>query len=230
MRATKNQLQLLDQISTIYWTCPSGIWLKRRKMSSVSREITKYVPSFSYKSMIFYFYGGLNYVTHSRLWFTLGKGAGKPEVQESLWPVERRPCCLRWRTWCMPVFSVVLSATSVLYCKGCVCFFSSSMFFVLYSDGCIVLCSILQAVEAKQMQDEMAGLAGKPLKVKGGKTKVKKAQLPEVMPSAHGIRVVPRVTAEMKADAEKRAKKKVKVKSSKCLIFYYILFDTEGSP
>uniref|UniRef100_A0A8C3BS53 DNA topoisomerase 2 n=1 Tax=Cairina moschata TaxID=8855 RepID=A0A8C3BS53_CAIMO len=68
----------------------------------------------------------------------------------------------------------------------------------------------LDAVEAKQMQDEMAGLAGKPLKVKGGKTKVKKAQLPEVMPSAHGIRVVPRVTAEMKADAEKRAKKKVK--------------------
>uniref|UniRef100_A0A8B9T0T8 DNA topoisomerase 2 n=1 Tax=Anas platyrhynchos TaxID=8839 RepID=A0A8B9T0T8_ANAPL len=70
----------------------------------------------------------------------------------------------------------------------------------------------LDAVEAKQMQDEMAGIAGKPLKVKGGKTKVKKAQLPEVMPSAHGIRVVPRVTAEMKADAEKRAKKKVKVK------------------
>lgn len=125
MRATKNQLQLPDQISTIYWTCLSGIWLKRRKMSSVSREITKYVPSFSYKSMVLYFYSGLNYVTHSQLWFTLGKGAGKPEVQESLWPVERRPCCLRWRTWCMLMFSVVLPATSVLSCKGCVLFLLS---------------------------------------------------------------------------------------------------------
>ncbi|XP_035203438.1 DNA topoisomerase 2-alpha [Oxyura jamaicensis] len=72
----------------------------------------------------------------------------------------------------------------------------------------------LDAVEAKQMQDEMAGLAGKPLKVKGGKTKVKKAQLPEVMPSPHGIRVVPRVTAEMKAEAEKRAKKKIKTEKT----------------
>uniref|UniRef100_A0A8B9CEF4 DNA topoisomerase 2 n=1 Tax=Anser brachyrhynchus TaxID=132585 RepID=A0A8B9CEF4_9AVES len=68
----------------------------------------------------------------------------------------------------------------------------------------------LDAVEAKQMQDEMAGLPGKSLKVKGGKTKVKKAQLPEVMPSSHGVRVVPRITAEMKAEAEKRIKKKIK--------------------
>nr|O42130.2 RecName: Full=DNA topoisomerase 2-alpha; AltName: Full=DNA topoisomerase II, alpha isozyme [Gallus gallus]BAA22539.2 DNA topoisomeraseII_alpha [Gallus gallus] len=72
----------------------------------------------------------------------------------------------------------------------------------------------LDAVEAKQMQDEMAGITGKPLKVKGGKQggkqKVTKAQLAEVMPSPHGIRVVPRVTAEMKAEAEKRIKKKIK--------------------
>ncbi|XP_065507105.1 DNA topoisomerase 2-alpha [Caloenas nicobarica] len=68
----------------------------------------------------------------------------------------------------------------------------------------------LDVVEAKQMQDEMAGVAGKPLKVKGGKMKVKKAQLPEVMPSAHGERVVPQITAEMKAEAEKRTKKKIK--------------------
>ncbi|OPJ74473.1 hypothetical protein AV530_001328 [Patagioenas fasciata monilis] len=68
----------------------------------------------------------------------------------------------------------------------------------------------LDAVEAKQMQDEMAGVAGKPLKVKGGKVKVKKAQLPEVMPSTHGERVVPQITAEMKAEAEKRTKKKIK--------------------
>lgn len=128
----------------------------------------------------------------------------------------------------------LISNFRVLYCKGCVgClffFFSSSTLFLLYSDGCVALCLILQAVEAKQMQDEMAGLPGKSLKVKGGKTKVKKAQLPEVMPSSHGVRVVPRITAEMKAEAEKRIKKKIKVKSSKHLIFYYILFDTEGSP
>uniref|UniRef100_A0A8D2MH44 DNA topoisomerase 2 n=1 Tax=Zonotrichia albicollis TaxID=44394 RepID=A0A8D2MH44_ZONAL len=70
----------------------------------------------------------------------------------------------------------------------------------------------LDVVEAKQAQDESAGVVGKPLKVKGGKAKVKKAQLPEVMPSPHGIRVVPRITAEMKAEAEKKTKKKVKVK------------------
>lgn len=67
-------------------------------------------------------------------------------------------------------------------------------------------------MEAKQAQDESAGIVGKPLKVKGGKAKVKKAQLAEVMPSPHGIRVVPRITAEMKAEAEKKTKKKVKVK------------------
>lgn len=64
------------------------------------------------------------------------------------------------------------------------------------------------------MQDEMAGVAGKPLKVKGGKVKVKKAQLPEVMPSTHGERVVPQITAEMKAEAEKRTKRKIKVKKN----------------
>uniref|UniRef100_A0A8C2SVS6 DNA topoisomerase 2 n=1 Tax=Coturnix japonica TaxID=93934 RepID=A0A8C2SVS6_COTJA len=72
----------------------------------------------------------------------------------------------------------------------------------------------LDAVEAKQMQDEMAGITGKPLKAKGGKQggkqKVTKAQLVEVMPSPHGIRVVPKITAEMKAEAEKRTKKKIK--------------------
>ncbi|XP_031456500.1 DNA topoisomerase 2-alpha [Phasianus colchicus] len=72
----------------------------------------------------------------------------------------------------------------------------------------------LDAVEAKQMQDEMAGITGKPLKAKGGKQggkqKVTKAQLTEVMPSPHGIRVVPQITAEMKAEAEKKTKRKIK--------------------
>lgn len=70
----------------------------------------------------------------------------------------------------------------------------------------------MQVVEAKQRQDELEGCVGKPLKVKGGKTKVKKLQAAEVMPSPHGIRVVPQITAEMKADAEKKTKRKVKVK------------------
>lgn len=90
-----------------------------------------------------------------------------------------------------------------------------------YSHGCVTSCSILQAVEAKQMQDEMAGITGKPLKAKGGKQggkqKVTKAQLTEVMPSPHGIRVVPQITAEMKAEAEKRTKRKIKVRGAQML-------------
>uniref|UniRef100_A0A8C9LDZ3 DNA topoisomerase 2 n=1 Tax=Pavo cristatus TaxID=9049 RepID=A0A8C9LDZ3_PAVCR len=77
----------------------------------------------------------------------------------------------------------------------------------------------LDAVEAKQMQDEMAGITGKPLKAKGGKQggrqKVTKAQLAEVKPSPHGIRVVPRITAEMKAEAEKKTKRKIKVRNER---------------
>ncbi|XP_009947168.1 PREDICTED: DNA topoisomerase 2-alpha, partial [Leptosomus discolor] len=80
----------------------------------------------------------------------------------------------------------------------------------LWKEDLAVFVEELDAVEAKQLQDEMAGCVGKPLKVKGGKTKVKKAQLPEVMPSPHGTRVVPQITAEMKAEAEKRTRKKIK--------------------
>uniref|UniRef100_A0A8B9IX34 DNA topoisomerase 2 n=1 Tax=Amazona collaria TaxID=241587 RepID=A0A8B9IX34_9PSIT len=80
----------------------------------------------------------------------------------------------------------------------------------LWKEDLAVFVEELDAVEAKQRQDEMAGFVGKPLKAKGGK--MKKAQLPEVMPSPHGERVVPRITAEMKAEAEKRSKKKIKVK------------------
>ncbi|KAM8795340.1 DNA topoisomerase 2-alpha [Eudromia elegans] len=68
----------------------------------------------------------------------------------------------------------------------------------------------LDAVEARQLQDEMVEFTSKSLKAKGGKTKVKKMQLIETKPSPHGVRVVPRITAEMKAEAEKRTKKKTK--------------------
>ncbi|XP_064030323.1 DNA topoisomerase 2-alpha [Pogoniulus pusillus] len=84
----------------------------------------------------------------------------------------------------------------------------------LWKEDLAVFVEELDVVEAKQRQDELEGCVGKPLKVKGGKTKVKKLQAAEVMPSPHGIRVVPQITAEMKADAEKKTKRKVKTEKS----------------
>lgn len=63
----------------------------------------------------------------------------------------------------------------------------------------------LEAVEAKEKQDEQVGLPGK-----GGKGKGKKTQMTEVLPSPSGKRVIPRVTTEMKAEAEKKIKRKIK--------------------
>uniref|UniRef100_A0A8C5XVJ7 DNA topoisomerase 2 n=1 Tax=Microcebus murinus TaxID=30608 RepID=A0A8C5XVJ7_MICMU len=71
----------------------------------------------------------------------------------------------------------------------------------------------LEAVEAKEKQDEQVGLPGK-----GGKGKGKKTQMAEVLPSPRGKRVIPRVTVEMKAEAEKKNRKKIKSEN------------TEGSP
>ncbi|CAD7667206.1 unnamed protein product [Nyctereutes procyonoides] len=71
----------------------------------------------------------------------------------------------------------------------------------------------LEAVETKEKQEEQIGLSGK-----GGKGKGKKTQMAEVLPSPCGKRVIPRVTIEMKAEAEKKIKKKIKNEN------------TEGSP
>ncbi|XP_040101362.1 DNA topoisomerase 2-alpha [Oryx dammah] len=71
----------------------------------------------------------------------------------------------------------------------------------------------LEVVEAKEKQDEQIGLPGK-----GGKAKGKKTQMVEILPSPSGKRVIPRVTEEMKAGAEKKIKKKIKSEN------------TEGSP
>ncbi|XP_064439660.1 DNA topoisomerase 2-alpha [Mirounga angustirostris] len=71
----------------------------------------------------------------------------------------------------------------------------------------------LEAVETKEKQEEQIGLPGK-----GGKAKGKKTQMAEVLPSPSGKRVIPRVTVEMKAEAEKKIKKKIKNEN------------TEGSP
>lgn len=74
-----------------------------------------------------------------------------------------------------------------------------------------------QAVEAKEKQDEQVGLPGK-----GGKAKGKKAQMAEVLPSPSGKRVIPRVTIEMKAEAEKKNKRKIKVMLMKTLYVKYL--------
>ncbi|XP_077635346.1 DNA topoisomerase 2-alpha [Crocuta crocuta] len=71
----------------------------------------------------------------------------------------------------------------------------------------------LEAVETKEKLEEQIGLPGK-----GGKAKGKKIQMAEVLPSPCGKRVIPRVTIEMKAEAEKKIKKKIKSEN------------TEGSP
>lgn len=68
----------------------------------------------------------------------------------------------------------------------------------------------LQKVEAQEREDVLAGMAGKAIKGKVGKPKVKKLQLEETMPSPYGRRVVPEITA-MKADASKKLLKKRKV-------------------
>lgn len=51
---------------------------------------------------------------------------------------------------------------------------------------------------------------------KAGKAKGKKAQMcADVLPSPRGKRVIPQVTVEMKAEAEKKIRKKIKVILSK---------------
>ncbi|XP_003786441.1 DNA topoisomerase 2-alpha [Otolemur garnettii] len=75
----------------------------------------------------------------------------------------------------------------------------------LWKEDLAVFIEELEAVEAKEKQDEQVGLSGK-----GGKAKGKKTQMAEVLPSPHGKRVIPQVTTEMKAEAEKKNKKKIK--------------------
>uniref|UniRef100_A0A8C3X893 DNA topoisomerase 2 n=1 Tax=Catagonus wagneri TaxID=51154 RepID=A0A8C3X893_9CETA len=83
----------------------------------------------------------------------------------------------------------------------------------LWKEDLAAFIEALEAVEAKEKQDEQIGLPGK-----GGKAKGKKTQMAEVLPSPSGKRVIPRVTLEMKAEAEKKIKKKIKSEN------------TEGSP
>ncbi|KAM5273415.1 DNA topoisomerase 2-alpha [Ctenodactylus gundi] len=75
----------------------------------------------------------------------------------------------------------------------------------LWKEDLAALIEELEALEAKEKQDEQVGLLGK-----GGKAKGKKAQMVEVLPSPQGRRVIPRVTTEMKAEAEKKIKRKIK--------------------
>ncbi|KAJ6660677.1 hypothetical protein lerEdw1_017674 [Lerista edwardsae] len=80
----------------------------------------------------------------------------------------------------------------------------------LWKEDLAAFVEALDVLENKEKQDEMVGVAGKPVKGKGGKLAVKKLKLQEIMPSPHGRRVIPRVTEEMKAEAEKKFKKKIK--------------------
>ncbi|GAB5576893.1 DNA topoisomerase 2-beta isoform X1 [Prionailurus iriomotensis] len=67
----------------------------------------------------------------------------------------------------------------------------------------------VEKVEAQEREDILAGMAGKAIKGKVGKPKVKKLQLEETMPSPYGRRIVPEITA-MKADASKKLLKRKK--------------------
>lgn len=80
----------------------------------------------------------------------------------------------------------------------------------LWKEDLAAFVEALDDLENKEKQEEMMGVSGKPVKGKGGKLAVKKTQLKEIMPSPHGRRVIPRVTQEMKQEAEKKLKKKVK--------------------
>ncbi|XP_036052357.1 DNA topoisomerase 2-alpha [Onychomys torridus] len=83
----------------------------------------------------------------------------------------------------------------------------------LWKEDLAVFIEELEVVEAKEKQDELVGLPGK-----GGKAKGKKAHVSEVLPSPSGKRVIPHVTMEMKAEAEKKIRKKIKSEN------------TEGTP
>ncbi|KAJ6666465.1 hypothetical protein lerEdw1_020188 [Lerista edwardsae] len=72
----------------------------------------------------------------------------------------------------------------------------------------------LDKVEAQEREDILAGMAGKPIKGKVGKPKLKKLHLEETMPSPFGRRIVPQITSAMKADASKKLLKKKKASQS----------------
>lgn len=82
----------------------------------------------------------------------------------------------------------------------------------LWREDLAVFVEALEKLEEQEKQDEMMGGTGKPIKGKGGKLKVIKKQ--EVMPSPYGRRVIPRVTDEMKAEAGKKLKRKIKTEKT----------------
>ncbi|XP_073534084.1 DNA topoisomerase 2-beta isoform X1 [Phyllobates terribilis] len=67
----------------------------------------------------------------------------------------------------------------------------------------------LDKVEAQEKEDILAGFAGKAIKGKIGKPKMKKLQLEETLPSMYGRRIEPQISA-MKADVSKKMLKKKK--------------------
>ncbi|XP_030076913.1 DNA topoisomerase 2-alpha [Microcaecilia unicolor] len=80
----------------------------------------------------------------------------------------------------------------------------------LWKEDLALFVEQLEQLEAREREDELVGMSGKPIKGKVGKPKLKKLQLQETMPSPHGRRVIPRVTTAMKAEATKKVKKRLK--------------------
>nr|XP_033774214.1 DNA topoisomerase 2-alpha isoform X2 [Geotrypetes seraphini] len=80
----------------------------------------------------------------------------------------------------------------------------------LWKEDLALFVEQLEQIEAREREDELVGMAGKPIKGKVGKPKLKKLQLEETMPSPHGRRVIPRITTAMKAEATKKVKKRLK--------------------
>lgn len=108
-------------------------------------------------------------------------GAGDPEEEESVWPVERRPGSFHWGT-----------RGTVRQTVGHGWIFSTTTTSNYF-------CPWSQRVEAKEKE-----LVVMPaVKGKGKALKVKR----ETLPTPQGRRVIPRVTSTMKADAKKKVKK-----------------------
>uniref|UniRef100_H3A5L4 DNA topoisomerase 2 n=1 Tax=Latimeria chalumnae TaxID=7897 RepID=H3A5L4_LATCH len=85
----------------------------------------------------------------------------------------------------------------------------------------------LDRVEAQEREDALATLAGKAVKGKVGKPKMKKLQLEETLPSTHGRRIVPQVTSTMKTEASKKIRKKKMLQNDADLLAVKMEFDDD---
>ncbi|XP_072268495.1 DNA topoisomerase 2-beta isoform X1 [Pyxicephalus adspersus] len=97
----------------------------------------------------------------------------------------------------------------------------------LWKDDLTAFIEELDKVEAQEKEDILAGFAGKAVKGKIGKPKMKKLQLEETLPSMYGRRIEPQISA-MKADVSKKMLKKKKGEMDSLAI--KMEFDDEFGP